>query len=152
MQNEFEAKEALLAEALAFRPECFGGMYEPLDGGDMVEWFSAWRDRVNALTPLPGKPAIEWPVRGMLDCSTAHITEQDDQRLTEMAASAGGPVHDMGPGYLVHVFQLDDSPDRFEGLSAAFHDVVRHARERGCDFVLLDPDGAHIDDLDTFDW
>ncbi len=48
MPTRIIVMEALLSEALAFENEAFEED-EPVDGGDMVQWFSEWRVRVKAL-------------------------------------------------------------------------------------------------------
>jgi hypothetical protein len=42
-----ETKEALLRDALAYEAEAFEDD-EEINGGDLVDWFAAWRRRVRA--------------------------------------------------------------------------------------------------------
>jgi hypothetical protein len=50
---EVRALRGLLDEALGYEADAFGGNV-PVDGGDLVEWFGEWRERVRAtLRPVP---------------------------------------------------------------------------------------------------
>lgn len=52
------AMRAAISDALAFRPEAFEGD-EELNGGDLVEWFSGWRETAKAA--LAGIPSAAPP-------------------------------------------------------------------------------------------
>ena len=100
-------------------------------------------------------------IKTFLDLSTLHITERDNQILSEMAGDdAFGlfPVYPRGDhGWLVSVVSTDfggcTPKDLAEqGFSIAFCALYELAHEQGCSAILFDLDGDIDPDLETFDW
>jgi hypothetical protein len=97
-------------------------------------------------------------IRKMLDISTAHLPF----RFFDPADSSAWnnvPLHHE-TGYGVMVWVPDDPTDinnlgSEEGDDAVPPEIValwRYARERGCDYIMLDEDGDVLNDLPTWEW
>lgn len=97
-------------------------------------------------------------VRKYLDCSTAHITEQDDDLLR--SSPSGLIIHQLEYGYLVYVAPegaaevVDEQRDhaRAIGLSESFIKVIDYARNQGCGWVKFDANAMYVPYLDTHNW
>ena len=79
-------------------------------------------------------------IQSFLTLSTAHITRETSDRLTENGYNygeyghfiyVGGPLWDVSGDVL---------------------DVKNYARSCGCHYILLDRDGDTVDKLPTYEW
>lgn len=92
-----------------------------------------------------------------LDCSIAHISQDDDTLLEDAAkGESENPVvaYKYPYGYLVYV---PEDPEFKEsalnyGYSKEFVDLIDKARELNCKYLQLDGDGIVYDDAPQFDW
>lgn len=77
--------------------------------------------------------------------STAHLTEQDARRMTDMAG-----VYDMGAyGFMVYVSVPYLSENT---VFVSVRSVISFARRHDFKILILDRDGPIIDELPTYDW
>jgi hypothetical protein len=85
----------------------------------------------------------------VLDISTGHMTEKDNETLREYEAVV--PVYELKDfGWLCYVGEIDDNwPDHL--FSPEFRAILKEAAELGCDYVRFDRDGREYD-IPTFDW
>jgi hypothetical protein len=98
-------------------------------------------------------------IRRFVDVSSAHITENDAQLLTEYAKSKNSIliVMEYNEGCWLYV-PLSDMLDQKlaawarAGLSKALCDLVRAARAEGIDYLKIDADGGHHEGFPEFDW
>jgi hypothetical protein len=86
-------------------------------------------------------------VHSLLVASTAHVTPQEAQALTDHNYGRGewGWFFYVGPRGGSVLPELD-------GLSNGLSEVVRQARARGCFYVLLDRDANPLKGIPTYDW
>lgn len=94
-------------------------------------------------------------IRKYLDCSTAHITRNDDSILT--GDCRDWPYERVDQGYWVWVPNephLADNAHSFldSGLSPFLWALILYARKNDCDWIKLDADGPRIHGLPEFDW
>jgi len=91
----------------------------------------------------------------VMDCSTAHVTEEDCNDLLErddcpIAAYA------FEYGHFVYIPQMDIGDNlraaKAFGFSDAFVNLLKIASENGCKFIALDCDGMRYKDLPAFEW
>jgi len=92
----------------------------------------------------------------VLDISTAHMSEQDSEKLNRCNK---GSVINYGylEGNFVYLGDPSDVDDTERvwteaGYSMAFIMACRKARESGCKYAQFDRDGTVYDDLERFDW
>ena len=79
-------------------------------------------------------------IRSFLTLSTAHITRETSDLLTEKGYSYGEYGHFIWAG----------GPQA--NVSGDLLDVINYARANWCAYVLLDRDGDTIDELPTYEW
>jgi len=88
--------------------------------------------------------------------STGHITEEDNQKLTEAADPLSTQnalvVHSNEYFYLVYVPDVNISVIRRAGYSEQFIRILLLARMDKMDFVKLDRDGPVYSWLEEYDW
>lgn len=86
----------------------------------------------------------------VLDISTAHMTQADATQLQENLESF--PAYELGEyGWLCYVGELEENWPMHK-VSATLRDIMKQAKELGCDYVRFDRDGREYDDLPKFDW
>ena len=92
------------------------------------------------------------PIRRVLDLSTAHLPEHLGSH--GLSGEDGVTAYDLdGYGWLMWIPPDPDSHAAdYPGLPAEVLTIQRYARQRGCDYVLLDQDADIIDGLPTWDW
>lgn len=97
----------------------------------------------------------------MLECSTAHMTQRDDQllmRLCQNPDNAPMLVGYTGVGYFVRLTSLGDLHSEFReecettGLSTDFIDFCTWAHSQGMATILFDRDAPRIDGQPAFEW
>lgn len=107
------------------------------------------------------KPGSEYETYTVMVVSTAHITQQDNERLPLHLDPEPGRIaslvgDDTRYGYLVYCgaedfdAAMDDARDA--GFSDALINLLTIAHKRGCRYLNLDRDGEVYDDLPTFEW
>jgi hypothetical protein len=97
-----------------------------------------------------------------LDISTVHISEQDNQLLSNNNNYRGllGALilHPYGEGYFIYVEQSETlfqkAVDKVikEHYSHAFIEILKLAHDLGCSFIQLDGAGTEYKHLTKFDW
>jgi hypothetical protein len=88
----------------------------------------------------------------VLDLSTAHMTPQDNKRLEAEVHEGQAPVYELkAHGWLVYVGEIEDNWPAVT-MSEAFRNVLKEAKELGCDYVRFDRDGRTYEELPVFDW
>ncbi len=106
---------------------------------------SEHREPGMAEAPIKDCPLPE--IHSLIVASTAHVTPEEAEALTESGYTRGvfGWLFYVGrPGAPV----LAD----LGTLSAGLSGVIREARGRGCTYVLLDRDAAALDGTPIYDW
>ncbi len=84
----------------------------------------------------------------VLDISTGHMTLEDSKKL---GPETKQPVYELDEyGWLVYVGEMSENWD--ETMSEAFMNILKAAKELGCDYVRFDRDGRMYVDLPYFDW
>jgi hypothetical protein len=113
------------------------GIYQDADGIE-VDWYERAGCHSDALSA---------EVHSLLVASTAHVTPQEAQALTDHNYGRGewGWFFYVGPRGGSVLPELD-------GLSNGLNEVVRRARARGCFYVLLDRDANPLNGIPTHDW
>lgn len=96
-------------------------------------------------------------IEPILTISTASITQEDADKLT-----AGGHEFIVRPngkyGWFVRIIQnYNEHTDMLEKIhgddfSEHFVNLVEHARDLGCGWILLDRDADEYPYMPTFDW
>lgn len=94
-----------------------------------------------------------------LDCSTVHITPEDDQYLKQI--HDGSLYYDMFPTPIM-VYNLPNWEEqygywiRFDdvdySISPALHQLKTFTESRGCQWIRLDRDGTIHEDLPQYTW
>jgi hypothetical protein len=96
-------------------------------------------------------------INNYLDISTCHITEKDNQLLTQAAkGDSDNPVvtYDYEYGYFVYVPTNDPIYNALipYGYSKQFIKILKRACILHCGFVLFDGNGTEYNDLESFSW
>jgi hypothetical protein len=90
------------------------------------------------------------PVCKMLTLSTAHLSQETcNHALPQLCRTL--PIWDKSEhGWFIytHLEQLG----LFADIPADLQNVLRYARMRGCDYIMLDKDWPISSDLALFDW
>lgn len=97
------------------------------------------------------------------DCSTGHITVQDNKLLKKSVKDPESPVivYEYREGYFVFVSedwkdgmggQDEASNIKAYGFSDAFVDLLRRTASLECKYLQLDGDAMEYEDLPTFEW
>ncbi len=90
-----------------------------------------------------------------LDCSTAHITKNDDALLTE-GVDIRYDKHAYGYWIYVVCAEDDDGENvavmQEYGFSKGFIELHQFAQKHRCGWIKLDRDGCDIPELKQFDW
>ncbi len=93
--------------------------------------------------PGGGDPSV----CSLLVASTAHVTAEEAQSLTDLGLARGEY------GFFFYVAgDLNVVVTELGVLSEGLQGVIREAHGRGCQYVLLDRDGPSIDGIPTYDW
>ena len=90
-----------------------------------------------------------------LDLSTAHITKEDSEMLSDHdeCHRGGLVVYDYEYGFFIPVCdELDGVQIRQAGFSDALAYIVELCQEQKIDLIRLDCDGEEIEGLPTFEW
>jgi hypothetical protein len=95
-------------------------------------------------------------IRDVLDLSTSHLPQHlASHGLSRVDGVTAYPLGTHGHcyGWLLWVPPEPDSHALdYPDLPVEILALQRYARERGCDYVLLDQDAEVIDDLPTWNW
>jgi len=97
-------------------------------------------------------------INKVLDCSTAHITNNDNNLLKEASKDSvnQNPViaYEYEYGFLVYVPEDKDIRESAlkYGYSKEFTNLIDKARELNCKYLQLDGDGIVYYDAPQFDW
>ena len=84
-----------------------------------------------------------------LDCSTAHITENDVKEL-EISAKQSDPIsYATNYGFHVMIRSGFEPTDRF---SKAFKKIYNLCLEQNISLIVFDCDADKIEGLETFNW
>ena len=101
----------------------------------------------------------DYEIQTVMVISTGHISEKDNNLLTRDAERRDGShtciVDSFQYGFYVNVPEKDDSYNsiqKSELYSDAFKNLIRIAREHGCQYLKLDQDGQYYAGLEQFDW
>lgn len=92
-----------------------------------------------------------------LDCSTTHITEEDDDFLTDESLDTRQPtliVERTSYGYWLHALdslELEEATEK-GSLSKNIITILTKANQMKCFWIKLDNDGFVHDDLPKYDW
>lgn len=88
----------------------------------------------------------------VLDLSTAHLPER--LAAWDNLCSVPGVLVVMHSeyAYLIHVPDTDDQWSDRDLCPAEVAMVIMYARDRDCDYILLDGDGSTCEDLPTWEW
>ena len=87
-------------------------------------------------------------VRCFLDLSTAHLSEEDRTLLDACAGHDTGEVLCARTPYGWFVYANEERPE----ISDTLWGLFQAARERGCEYLLLDRDAPVLPDLAVFEW
>lgn len=79
-------------------------------------------------------------IRSFLTLSTAHITRETSESLSERDYNFGEYGHFIWAG----------GPQA--NISGDLWDVINYTRDLGCAYVLLDRDADTVDNLPTYEW
>lgn len=92
-------------------------------------------------------------VRKFLDLSTAHLPPDVGRNGPN---SYDGVIAYNADGYGWFMWVPDDVQERIDETEGVIPEAIvtiwKYARERGCDYVLLDRDGPQNADLQTWEW
>ena len=101
------------------------------------------------------------PVLKYLECSTAHLTERDNE-LLQIRHDCDLETTIIEDEYGYWIYTLLDSPttwrDSFSqqaqslGLSREFLTLLAHARQLHCKWLRLDQDADPLPELPKFEW
>ena len=90
--------------------------------------------------------------------STAHITEEDNERLERASRRQGAHgliiSYEKDNGFFVFIDQDEAmlAALRYHNYSEAFVRLYYMAQAQGCEWMLLDGDGQIMPGLPTYDW
>ena len=87
------------------------------------------------------------------DCSTAHITGEDNNRLFSYHNYL--VIYPYEEGVFIYVPSTDFEEflnNLKEIYSEHFKNLLRLAHDNDCKYLQLDSDGIEYEDLPTFDW
>ena len=109
------------------------------------------------------EPDIKPATMKLLDLSTKHISEKDNELLESYAEKSRLPtppltVHSYDYGYFIPVpdreYWSSDGLRQFvdDGASAALSCLINLCIGEGFAVLRLDRDGTEVDDLPAFDW
>jgi hypothetical protein len=106
---------------------------------------------LRVLELLPPEPDGVYPY---LDASNAHITEKDSQLLEKLADGDFILSREYGWWYYVSIELPEDQEQELReyGFSEAFIKLMWYAVAHDCHWILLDNEGATIDDLPLHEW
>jgi hypothetical protein len=97
----------------------------------------------------------EFKTLRVLDVSTSHITQEDDEKLSEGVMHL--VYHTLEYGYLVSTYEPSEEEwvdvlVNSDGLSKELVNLIVYAGKHNYDYVMLDRDGTLYEGLPTFDW
>jgi hypothetical protein len=84
----------------------------------------------------------------VLDISTAHIMSTTNE-LLQATPLKDWPTFGGQTQYGFFIYAADDYD---EDIPPDLWNVMRFAKEKGCDYICLDRDADQYDDLPTYDW
>ena len=101
----------------------------------------------NEVSMMPNQGCGDPNICSLLVASTAHVTAEEAQSLTDHGYARGEY------GFFFYAAgDLNVVVTELGVLSEGLHGVIREAHGRGCQYVLLDRDGPSIDGIPTYDW
>lgn len=91
-------------------------------------------------------------VRRFLDLSTGHLPQH--LGTSGLNGVDGVTAYEMPYGWLMYVPEepVGSAADDEEGVPEVVLNIQIKARALGCDYVLFDADGPHVDDLPRWEW
>ena len=99
---------------------------------------------------LRAKESAKENIESALVLSTAHITEQTSALLTSDAID-GLAVYPKGEyGFFVYV--PEESSEDISDCPKDLMACIEAAKERGCEWLMLDRDAETLEALPTYDW
>ena len=94
-------------------------------------------------------------VYNLLDCSTGHLSEEDNATLSTKAYPKELIVREHPYGYWIHVpTEHEDYTEHIanENIGQSIKDILKYAFQRECLWVNLDMDAILMDDLKSYEW
>ena len=95
-------------------------------------------------------------IEPMLAISTAHISKETAERLTNLSIEGVTAYYHDNHGWLIVVPDTVGWSGLEENVPLLVHDdlyqCMKMAQARGCCWLLLDSDAAEIEGLDTYEW
>ena len=90
------------------------------------------------------------PLCKMLTISTAHLSQETcNHTLSQLCPTL--PIWDKGEdGWFIYAHL--GQPKLGADIPADLQNVLRYARKRGCEYVMLDKDWPIAADLESFNW
>lgn len=132
-----------------------------------VDWLRAikpepWMGKAAKLE-FEDKPEVKLPHEWHLDLTTAHMTKEDNQLLTDLCQTLRNDavkpviVDSYKYGYWVHVPEADNMAEYAKdaagaGFSEAFVNLLKLACVRGYSVIRFDRDGQYAEGIPSFDW
>ena len=114
--------------------------------------------RMDVIEPATYNLSVNPFMHTNLDVSTGHLTEKDNDLLTEAGeGESGNPIvaYIYEYGYFVFVPEKDEGLNQHAetyGYSKTFTKTMTRARELKCKYIQFDSVGVQYDDLEVFDW
>jgi hypothetical protein len=87
----------------------------------------------------------------VLDVSTAHISEKDDELLKKTNQFLSVYNYEFGYIVCINVF-VKRKPLKVYGYSDHIIKILYKAKKLNCSYVIFDADGVIYDDLRQFNW
>jgi len=115
---------------------------------------------LNLYSIKPLKVISKMEVYKVFECSTCHITLEDNSYLTKVAKDPieywfPGVIHELDYGFFINIYKesfldLDEMQD-YKG-SHALLNIMKIAVQNDFIYIRIDRDGPDYDELDEFDW
>ena len=104
----------------------------------------------NTYAPNKAENNSDEPFCRLLTISTAHLSQETcNHALPQLCPTL--PIWDKGEdGWFIYAHL--GQPKLGADIPADLQNVLRYARKRGCDYVMLDKDWPIAADLESFDW
>lgn len=87
--------------------------------------------------------------------SSAHIQESTNDWLSQVVDTADAPMEmwDLDQGWMIFTpeWQYLDDP-MYASVPLDLKNCMRWCRQQDGDWLRIDADGSHIEDLPTYDW
>jgi hypothetical protein len=94
----------------------------------------------------PSQSGGDQNICALLVASTAHITAEEAQSLTDHGYARGEY------GFFCYVASSNAVLSELGGLSEGLRGIIEEARRRGCTYVLLDRDGPTVSGIAIYSW